>query len=433
MILFRGGRVVDPSEGLDGLLDVLIDRGRIKAVGPRLGAAAERIVDAAGLLIVPGLIDMHVHLREPGFEAKETILTGARAAVRGGFTTVCAMPNTRPVNDRRETTERILTEARRAGLANVLPIAAVTLGSAGRELTDMADLVAAGAAAFSDDGRPVADSRTMRRALEAAAAAGSLIIDHCEDLPLAEGGVINEGRASASLGLPGIPAASEDIAVARDIILAEALGVRVHIAHLSTAGAVRMVGEAKSRGVRVSAEATPHHLLLTDEALGTRDTNFKMNPPLRSAADGAALVEGLRTGALDAIATDHAPHTAEEKTRAFEAAPFGIVGLETAVSLVFDRLVRPGTISLPRFVELMSAGPARILGLARKGRLAVGNDADLTLIDPDLSVTVDKRAFESKGRNTPFDGWALRGGPVMTVVGGRIVYPFEGPGPEGRP
>ena len=296
MILLRGGRVVDPSEGLDGLLDVLIDRGRIAAVGARLDAAAERTIDAAGLLIVPGLIDMHVHLREPGFEAKETILTGARAAVRGGFTTVCAMPNTRPVNDRRETTERILAEAGRAGLANVLPIAAVTLGSAGRELVDMADLVAAGAVAFSDDGRPVADSRMMRRALEAAAAAGSLIIDHCEDLPLAEGGVINEGRASARLGLPGIPPAAEDIAVARDIILAEALGARVHIAHISTAGAIRMVGEAKARGVRVSAEATPHHLLLTDEALGTRDTNFKMNPPLRSASDAAALVEGLRTG-----------------------------------------------------------------------------------------------------------------------------------------
>jgi dihydroorotase len=434
VILFRGGRVVDPSEGLDGLLDVLIDRGRIKALGLRLdAAAAERIVDAAGLLIVPGLIDMHVHLREPGFEAKETILTGVRAAVRGGFTTVCAMPNTRPVNDRRETTERILAEARRAGLANVLPIAAATLGSAGRELTDMADLVAAGAVAFSDDGHPVADSRTMRRALEAASAAGSLIIDHCEDLPLAGGGLINEGRASARLGLPGIPPASEDIAVARDIILAEALGARVHIAHLSTAGAVRMVGEAKARGVRVSAEATPHHPLLADEALGTLDTNFKMNPPLRSAIDAAALVEGLRTGAVDAIATDHAPHTAEEKARSFEAAPLGIVGLETAVSLVLDRLVRPGTISLARFVELMSAGPARILGLARKGRVAVGSDADLTLIDPDLPVTVDKNAFESKGRNTPFDGWSLRGGPVMTVVGGRIVYPFEVPGQARRP
>ena len=433
MILLRGGRVVDPAEGLDGLHDVLIDGRRIAAVGPHLDAAADRTIDAARLLIVPGLIDMHVHLREPGFEAKETILTGARAAVRGGFTTVCAMPNTRPVNDGRETTERILAEASRAGLVNVLPIAAVTLGSAGRELVDMPDLIAAGAIAFSDDGRPVANSRMMRRALEMAAASGGLVIDHCEDLPLAEGGMINEGRASARLGLPGIPPAAEDIAVARDIILAEALGARVHIAHLSTAGSVRMVGEAKARGVRVSAEATPHHLLLTDEALVSRDANFKMNPPLRSASDTAAIVEGLRTGAVDVIATDHAPHTAEEKGRAFEAAPFGIVGLETAVSLVLDRLVRPGTISLARFVEVMSVGPARILGLARKGRISVGADADLTVIDPDLPVTVDRTRFESKGRNTPFDGWSLRGGPVMTIVGGRIVYPFDGASPAGRP
>jgi dihydroorotase len=433
VILLRGGRVVDPTEGLDALCDVLIDGGRIAAVGPRIDTAAERTVDAHGLVIVPGLIDMHVHLREPGDEAKETILTGARAAVRGGFTTVCAMPNTRPVNDRREITERILAEARRAGLANILPIAAITRASGGRDLVDMADLVAAGVVAFSDDGRPVPDSRVMRLALEAAAAAGSLIIDHCEDRTLAEGGAINEGAVSTRLGIPGIPAAAEDVMVARDIILAEAAGTRVHIAHLSTAGAIRMVGEAKARGVRISAEATPHHLLLTDEAIGSPDTNFKMNPPLRSASDAAALVEALRTGVVDVIATDHAPHTAEEKRRDFAAAPFGIVGLETAVSLVLDRLVRPGTISFPRFVELFSAGPARLLGLTRKGRLAAGADADLTILDPDFPVTVDKTRFESKGRNTPFDGWVLRGGPVMTIVAGRIVYPFDDRDPEGRP
>ncbi len=432
MILLRGGRVVDPTEGLDALLDVLIDGGRIAAVGSSIDTAADRTVDARGLVIVPGLIDMHVHLREPGDEAKETILTGVRAAVRGGFTTVCAMPNTRPVNDRREITERILAEARRAGLANVLPVAAITRASGGRDLVDMADLVASGAIAFSDDGRPVADSRVMRQALAAAAAAGSLVIDHCEDRSLAEGGAINEGPVSARLGIPGIPAAAEDIIVARDIILAEAGGGRVHIAHLSTAGAVRMVGEAKARGVRVSAEATPHHLLLTEEALASRDPNFKMNPPLRSASDAAALVEALRTGVVDVIATDHAPHTAEEKGRGLSAAPFGTVGLETAVSLVLDRLVRPGTISLPRFVELLSAGPARLLGLSGKGRIAAGADADLTLLDPDLPVTIDKTRFESKGRNTPFDGWKLRGGPVMTIVGGRIVYPFDEKNPGGR-
>jgi dihydroorotase len=433
VILLRGGRVVDPANGIDALCDVLIDGGRIAAVGPRIDTAADRTIDARGLVIVPGLIDMHVHLREPGDEAKETILTGVRAAVRGGFTTVCAMPNTRPVNDRREITERILAEARRAGLANVLPIAAITRASGGRDLVNMADLIAAGAVAFSDDGRPVTDSRVMRQALEAAAAAGSLVVDHCEDRSLAEGGAVNEGAVSARLGIPGIPAAAEDVMVARDIILAEAAGTRVHIAHLSTAGAVRMVGEAKARGVRVSAEATPHHLLLTEDALVSPDANLKMNPPLRTASDAAALVEALRTGVVDVIATDHAPHTADEKSRGLAAAPFGIAGLETAVSLVLDRLVRTGTISFTRFVELLSAGPARLLGLAQKGRLTAGADADLTVLDPDLQVTVDKTRFESKGRNTPFDGWNLRGGPVLTIVGGRIVYPFDGGGPGGRP
>jgi len=433
VILLRGGRVVDPAGGLDGLLDVLLDGGRIAAVGPRLDAAAERTIDLSGLTVVPGLIDLHVHLREPGGEAKETILTGVRAAVRGGFTTVCAMPNTRPVNDNRETTAWIIAEARRAGLAHVLPIAAVTSGSAGHDLVDMAGLVAAGAAAFSDDGRPVADSRLMRRALASAAAAGRFVIDHCEDPALAEGGIVNEGLAAARLGVAGIPPAAEEIMVARDIILAEAAGTPVHIAHLSTAGGVRMVGEAKARGVRVSAEATPHHLLLADEDIGAPDANFKMNPPLRSPSDRAALVEALRTGAIDVIATDHAPHTAEEKARGFAAAPFGIVGLETAVSLVLDRLVAPGVISLGRFVELLSSGPARLLGLAGKGRIAAGADADLTVLDPALSVTVDKDHFESKGRNTPFDRWNLRGGPVMTIVSGRIVYAFEGGEFAGRP
>jgi len=432
MILIRGGRVVDPSTGLDGILDVLIDGGLIAAVGAAIDAAPERTVDARGLVVVPGLIDMHVHLREPGYEAKETIATGARAAVRGGFTTVCAMPNTNPVNDCREVTARILTGARRSGLANVLPIAAVTRGARGQELVDMPDLIAAGAVAFSDDGRPVTDSRIMRRALAGAAAAGGLVIDHCEDRALAEGGTMHEGRVSARLGLTGIPSAAEDIMVARDIVLAEALGTGVHIAHLSTAGGVRMVGEARGRGVRVSAEATPHHLLLTDESLETRDTDFKMNPPLRSPSDAAALVEGLRTGVVDAIATDHAPHTEEEKNREFTEAPFGIVGLETAVSLVLDRFVGPGIITLARFVELLSVNPARLLGLSGKARIAAGADADLTVLDLDLPVKVDKSRFVSKARNTPFDGWKLKGGPVMTIVGGRVVYPFDGGSPARR-
>ena len=432
-ILVRGGRVVDPSAGLDGVLDILIKDGTIAAFGPKLDVSAERTIDAAGLFIVPGFIDMHVHLREPGFEAKETIASGARAAARGGFTTICAMPNTNPVNDDRATTERILAEARRAAVVNVLPIAAVSRGSKGEDLVDMAGLAAAGAVAFSDDGLPVATSRLMRRALEGAAAFGRLVIDHCEDRALAAGGVMHEGAVSARLGLPGISSAAEEIVIARDIILAEALGTRVHIAHLSTAGGVRMVAAAKARGVRVSAEATPHHLLLTDAAVEGGDANFKMNPPLRTAADVAALVDGIRTGVIDVIATDHAPHTAEEKGRRFDRAPFGVVGLETAVALILDRFVRPNILSLGRVVELLAANPARLLGLPGKGRIAVGADADLTVLDPDLPMTVNKDIFESKGRNTPFHGWKLRGGTAMTIVGGRVVYPFDGRGPASRP
>lgn len=422
--LVRGGRVVDPSTGLDGLFDILLSGGKIAAVGARLDAVPGRTIDVTGLVVVPGLIDMHVHLREPGYEAKETIATGARAAARGGFTTVCAMPNTKPVNDSRAVTERILAEAGRNAVVNVLPIAAVTRGSRGEELVDMADLSASGAVAFSDDGLPVMNSRVMRQALAAAASSGGLVIDHCEDRALAHGGSMHEGLVAARLGLAGIPSAAEEIMIARDIILAEALKTRVHIAHLSTAGGVRSVGEARRRGVQVSAEATPHHLLLTDAALGSRDTNFKMNPPLRAESDVAALVEAVRTGVVDVIATDHAPHTAEEKNREFDKAPFGIVGLETAVPLILDRFVRPNVISLGRFVELLSANPARLLGLAGKGRIAVGADADLTILDLGLRTTVDKNLFESKGRNTPFDGWTLTGGVAMTIAGGRVAYPF---------
>ncbi len=428
-LLVRGGRVVDPASGTDGVLDVLIEGGRVAAVGPDLHPPADTAtVDAHGLVVVPGLIDMHVHLREPGYEAKETIATGVRAAVRGGFTTVCAMPNTDPVNDGPELTAWIRAEARRAGLADVRPIAAVTRGSRGEELVDMAACVAAGAVAFSDDGRPVPSEAIMRRALAAAAAAGSLVIDHCEDEALAEGGVVHAGAAAARLGLPGIPSGSEDIVVARDIALAGELGVRVHIAHLSTSGGVGLVGAAKRRGVRVSAEATPHHLLLKDEDIPGPDPDFKMNPPLRAAADAAALVDALRTGVVDAIATDHAPHTEAEKARDFAQAPFGIVGLETAVPLILDRLVARNLVPLARFVEAFTTAPARILGLAAKGRIAAGADADLTLLDLARTVTVDKTLFESKGRNTPFDGWTLKGAPVMTIVAGRVAYPFKGQG-----
>ncbi len=431
-LLIRNGRVVDPESRTDETLDILIADGRIAALGPRIEAPAARTVDASRLVVVPGLIDMHVHLREPGFEAKETIATGGRAAARGGFTSVCAMPNTDPVNDSPKVTLAILAEAARSSPVHVFPIAAVSKGSKGEELVDMAALLEAGAVAFSDDGRPVAGARFMRRALESAKTLGALIIDHCEDRDLAGDGVMHEGEVSRRLGLPGIPASAEEVAVARDIILAAETGARVHIAHLSTRGGALALCAAKEHGVAASAEVTPHHLLLTEAALEGRDTNFKMNPPLRRSEDAAALVLAMASGVVDVVATDHAPHTSEEKGRGFEKAPFGVVGLETAVSLILDRLVQKDIISLGRFAELFSAGPARLLGLRTKGRIAVGADADLTLINLAREVTVDRKAFVSKGRNTPFEGWKLRGSAVMTIVGGKVVYPSDHDPAPGR-
>jgi dihydroorotase len=424
-LLVKNGRVVDPETKTDGLFDILIEGRRIIEVKPGIMAPSCPTVDAAGLVVVPGLIDMHVHLREPGFEAKETIATGARAAARGGFATVCAMPNTSPVNDCPRTTREVFAAAARDAVVNVLPIAAVSLGSLGAEIVDMAGLVSAGAVAFSDDGRPVADARLMKRAIESAKALGTLVIDHCEDKALSGNGVMHEGPNSRRFGLAGIPAAAEEIMVARNIALAGQTGGRVHIAHLSTSGSVASLREARERGIAVSAEATPHHLILTDAALEGRDPNFKMNPPLRALEDRESLVEALRSGLIDAIATDHAPHTPEEKRRGMEQAPFGIVGLETAVPLILDRFVRTRTISLGRFVELLSGRPARLLGLRDKGRIAAGADADLTLLNLTEDMTVDPDKFESKGRNTPFAGWKLKGMAVMTIVGGRVAYPFD--------
>ncbi len=428
-LLIRNGRVIEPGSGLDRVLDVMIEGGTIAAVEPAIRDRADRTIDASGLVVASGLIDMHVHLREPGEESKETILTGSRAAAKGGFTTVCCMPNTKPVNDTPEITALIVARAERVAVVNVLPIAAVTKGQKGVELTDMAGLAAAGAVAFSDDGRPVDDDRIMRRALETAGSLGKLVIDHCEDLDLSRGGIIHEGAVSSRLGLNGIPSASESRLVDRDIRLSEETGAPVHIAHLSVAESLKAVRQARRRGIKVSAEATPHHLFLTESALEARDPDFKMNPPLRGNADAAALVEGVCSGVIDVIVTDHAPHTPEEKSLGLDQAPFGVVGLETAVSLVLDRLVQPGLISLSRFVDLMSVAPARLLGLRTKGRLDVGADADLTLLDLDADTVVDRERFESKARNTPFNGWRLRGAPVMTIVGGRIVFPFENDGP----
>jgi dihydroorotase len=423
-LLLRNGRVIDPASGTDETLDVLIDGPVIVDLKPRIEAAAAQVVDASRLVVAPGFIDLHVHLRDPGQTHKETIASGSRAAAKGGFTAVGAMPNTKPPNDHPDVTEYILTEAAKSSPVRIHPIGALTKGLLGAELTDMASLIKAGAAAFSDDGKCISSSRLMRRALELAKALGTLVIDHCEDASLAEGGVLNEGLVSERLGLAGIPAAAEEIMVARDLILAEALGAAVHLAHLSTKGSAALVREAKRRGVRVTAEATPHHLLLTDAALEGRDPNFKMNPPLRGAEDASALIAAVKDGTIDVFATDHAPHAASEKALGLEQAPFGIVGLETAVSLLLDRLVHKGILPLSRFVAMWSERPAAILGLKNRGRIAVGAEADLTLLNLRREVVVDSGRFESLGRNTPFHGWKLKGAPAMTIVGGRIVYPF---------
>jgi dihydroorotase len=427
-VLLKGARLVDPASGIDATRDILIEGGRIADVDvsiPPSETSATTIVDLGPSLVVcPGFIDMHVHLREPGFEHKETVATGAAAAVAGGFTAVACMPNTSPVNDSASVTRFILKQASEANLARVYPIGAVSKGSDGKELAEMADMRVAGCVAFSDDGRPVATALLMRRALEYAGMLGLPIIDHCEDRTLVGEGVMHEGFHASQLGLRGIPSAAEDVIADRDIVLAAMTGGRAHLAHLSTAGALRAVRAAKERGVRVTCEVTPHHFTLTDERLLAPlmyDTNLKMNPPLREPADRDALLEGIKDGTVDVIATDHAPHHADDKTVEFDRAAFGIIGLETAVSLGLDRLVHAGLIGLSRFVELLSTNPARVLGVPG-GRLAVGDPADITILAPDAGVTVSAASFKSKSRNTPFDGWALRGAVAATVVGGRPLY-----------
>ena len=427
-LLLRGARVVDPASGLDGTRDILIEDGRIARIDvsiPPGETGHTTIVDLGPPVVVcPGFIDMHVHLREPGFEHKETVATGAASAVAGGFTAVACMPNTSPVNDNAGVTRLILQRAAEAGLARVYPIGAVSKGSDGKELAEMADMRDAGCVAFSDDGRPVATALLMRRALEYAGMLGLPVIDHCEDKTLAGEGVAHEGFHASQLGLRGIPGAAEDVMVERDIVLAAMTGGHAHIAHLSTAGSLRAVRGAKQRQVRVTCEVAPHHFTLTDERLLAPlpyDTNVKMNPPLRHAVDRDALLEGLKDGTVDVIATDHAPHHADDKTVEFDRASFGIVGLETAVSLSLDRLVHAGVVSLPRMVELLSTNPARILRVPG-GRLQPGDAADLTILAPDLGVTVSAAAFSSKSRNTPFDGWTLRGGVAATIVGGRALF-----------
>jgi len=423
--LLKGGRLVDPANGRDGMFDVLIDDGRIARVGRDLPADGAAVVDIpSGYIVCPGLIDMHVHLREPGQEHKETVATGTAAAVAGGFTAVACMPNTTPVNDNAGVTEYMLKKAADANLARVYPIGAVSRGQKGEQLADIAELKRAGCVAITDDGRPVATALLMRRALEYASMFDMPVIEHCEEQTLKGDGVAHEGFQASSLGLRGIPSEAESIMALRDISLSSLTGGAVHIAHMSARQTLAAVRFGKSTGARVTCEVTPHHFVLTDAMLAAPipyDTNAKMNPPLRETADRDAMLAGLADGSIDVIATDHAPHAADEKQVEFDHAPFGITGLETAVSLCFDRLVHTGVVSLPRLVELLSMNPARIISVAG-GSLAEGAPADVTILAPDLTVTVVASRMKSKSKNTPFDGWNLRGGVAATIVGGRIVY-----------
>ena len=422
-LLIKGGRVVDPANGLDGVADVLVTDGRIAKVGRGLkGPEGTHVVTATDQVVCPGLIDIHVHLREPGFEYKETIASGTRAAAAGGFTAVACMANTLPVNDNRSVTDYILAKARVEGAVRVYPIGAVTRGLKGKELAEMAELAEAGCVAFSDDGQCVMNAEVYRRAMEYALPFGTPIISHAEDEHLAHRGAMHEGFVSTELGLLGQPAAAEDVMVARDIILAELTGAHLHIAHISTSGAVRLLRDAKARGVRVTAEVTPHHLLLTDELVRSYDPNCKMAPPLRTKRDVEACLEALVDGTIDCVATDHAPHALSEKEGEFAEAANGVVGLETAVPLLLDRLVRRGVIDLPTLVTRLSTGPARLLNLPG-GSLAPGASADITILDLERPWTVDPAAFRSRSRNTPFAGFTGTGAPWMTLVGGAKVTP----------
>lgn len=422
-LIIRNGAIIDPSQSLDARRDLLIRDGRVAEIGESISADGVETFDASGLIVAPGFIDLHVHLREPGFEYKETIASGARAAVAGGFTSVCCMPNTKPVNDNSSVTSFIVEQARAAKLANVFPIGAITQGSKGEQLAEIGEMKTAGIVAISDDGKPVLDSGLMRRAMEYSRDFDLPVIDHCEDCCGAAGWAMHEGEYSALMGLKGLPGAAEDLHVARDIMLAELTGARVHIAHISTARSVDLVRQAKQKGLAVTCEVTPHHFTLTDRDVyeSGYDTNFKMAPPLRSQSDLEVVIEGLRDGVIDAIATDHAPHHANEKMLEFDHAPNGIAGLETAVSLTLDRLVHRGVIALSRMIELLSTNPARIFKLDR-GTLKVGAVGDVTIFDPNRQVKIDASKFQSKSRNTPFDGWELRGTPVATIAGGRIVW-----------
>ncbi len=420
-LLIQNGRVIDPASHTDALADVLITDGRIEAVAPGLSAPGAETFDAGGMIVAPGFIDMHVHLREPGFEHAETIESGSRAAAAGGFTSICCMPNTKPVNDSAMVTSYIVERARRDAVVNVFPIGAITKGSEGEELAAIGAMKAAGVVAISDDGRPVMNSRVMRRAMEFARSYDIPVIDHCEDLNLSAGGDMHEGARSVRLGLRGIPAASEDVMVARDIVLAQLTGARYHVAHISTRNSVAMVDYARRNGLPVTSEATPHHFVLADRDVAAYDSNYKMKPPLRACCDRDAVIDGIVNGAISAIATDHAPHPGSEKMQEFERCPFGIIGLETAIGLTLSELVHPGKISLYKMVELFTTGPESVLRLGR-GTLAPGAPGDVTIFSPDFEWTYDVNQSPSRSRNSPFDGRQFRGGPIAAIVNGEFAW-----------
>jgi dihydroorotase len=426
-LLIKNGHVVDPSQGQNSGIDILIESGLIARFfgrGDQDPSDCE-VFDASGMIVAPGFIDMHVHLREPGQEHKETIASGCAAAVAGGWTSVCPMPNTQPVNDNAAITRYMIEQAAKAGLANVFPIGAITKSSDGSELAEMGEMKAAGAVAVSDDGRPVPNAGIMRRAMQYARDFDLPVIDHCEDKSLSSGGVMHEGQISLLLGLKGMPALAEEIDAVRDIMLAKETGAHIHIAHVSTAGAIEAVRRAKAVGINVTCEVTPHHFTLTDREVEGYDTNTKMAPPLRSQQHLDSILTGIMDGTIDAIATDHAPHHADEKALEYDRAPFGITGLETAVGLAFTELVHKGVIDLVRLVELCSVNPARIFKLEGRGTLKPGSHADITILDPTLEWTYRNADSRSKSRNSPFDGRSFTGAAVATIVGGRLVYRRE--------